>query len=459
MQDLTKNTIEINNETFQKILDNSSDEILVVDGNKRIVYVNKLCEKHYGLKPDHVIGRNVLDLYEQGYWSPSIIPSVFKDKKLTIMKQTTYIGSELITTAVPILNHNGDIELVVINSRQLQNFKNIKIIDEDITGKPDPLDSPESNIITNSEKMKKIIKLCQKVAPVDSTILIQGESGTGKGVMANYIHKMSQRKKGPLLTINCAAIPEELLESELFGYSQGAFTGANKNGKIGLIESANNGTLFLDEIGDISPKIQAKILQVIQDHEFIPVGGRETKKVNIRIITATNRNLYEMVQNKQFREDLYYRLNVIDIKVPPLRERIEDIIPLTYYFLNMFNKKHGMNQLISQETLDIFYNYSWPGNLRQLENLMEKLVVTTDSIIETSDLPDLIYQHSKPKQQLSLPEDLDLARNEVERNLIMTSYLKFKSSRKVAENLKISQTKAARLIRKYCASMNEEIHD
>lgn len=458
MQSKSKDSIEISNETLQKILDNSSDEIFVVDGNKRIVYVNKTCERHYGLKPDYVIGRDVLELYEQGYWSPSIIPIIFEQKKTISIMQTTHLGGELITTAVPILNHEGEIELVVINSKEMQEFKSVQLI-EDKSGVLSESDAPEANIITNSEKMKNVIKFCKKVAPVDSTILIQGESGTGKGVLANFIHKMSKRKKGPLLTINCAAIPEELLESELFGYSQGAFTGANKTGKVGLIESANHGTLFLDEIGEISLKIQAKLLQVIQDHEFIPIGGRETKKVDIRIVAATNRNLIEMVQNKQFREDLYYRLNVIDIKIPPLRERMEDIIPLTYYFLHKFNKQYEVNQLISQATLNIFYHYSWPGNLRQLENLIEKLVVTTDGIIELSDLPELIHQNIKSNALPSHPKSLDGALIEIENNLIISSYQRFKSTRKVAEDLHISQTKAARLIRKYCLHNNEAIEE
>lgn len=447
--------IQISHDTLQKILDNSSDEIFVVDGSQRIVYVNYACERHYGLKPAEVIGRNTMELFEEGYWTPSIIPSVFERKKTVTMKQTTYLGGELITTAVPILNQAGDIELVVINSKELQNYKSLEIKDAQ-TGQPADPDAPEANLITNSEKMESVIKFCKKIASVDSTVLIQGESGTGKSVLAKYIHKMSRRKKGPLLTINCAAIPEELLESELFGYAQGAFTGASKTGKVGLIESADNGTLFLDEVGEISPKIQAKLLQVIQDHEFIPVGGRETKKVDIRIIAATNRNLYDMVQNRQFREDLYYRLNVIDIKIPPLRERTKDIIPLTYYFLHKFNKQYGVNQLISQATLDIFSAYSWPGNLRQLENLIEKLVVTTDSVIEASDLPEHMLQHTKARiPSASLPAALDDALAEVEKQLVTAAYQKLGSTRRVAEHLRISQTKAARLIRKYGGSAGE----
>jgi len=445
--------LEITRETLHKILDHSSDEIFVVDGNKRIVYVNRVCERHYGLKPEEVIGKNSVELFEEGYWTPSVIPPVFEEKRTIVMKQTTYLGGELITTAVPVLNAADEIDLVVITSQQLQHFTSIRPgLEDPGSSEEEEGEQTEINVVTNSDKMKKILKMCQKIAKVDSTVLIGGESGTGKGVLAQYIHSVSHRKTGPLLTINCAAIPEELLESELFGYAQGAFTGANKTGKQGLIESANKGTLFMDEIGELSLKLQAKLLQVIQDREFIPIGGRETKKVDIRIIAATNRNLLEMTRNKQFREDLYYRLNVIDIRVPPLRERMEDITPLTYYFLNKFNKKYGTNQLISLETLGIFNQYLWPGNLRQLEHLIEKLVVTSDSVIEPEDLPDTFQKFTAGDSGIH-SSTLDGATEELERNMIQAAYRKYRSSRKVAQALKISQTRASRLIRRY---VNEE---
>jgi TyrR family helix-turn-helix protein/PAS domain S-box-containing protein len=447
-------TIDITLETLKKILDHSSDEIFVLDGKQRIIYVNSVCEKHYGLKPKDVLGKYNVELFEKGYWKPSIVPQVFEKKKPITQKQTTYIGAELLTTAIPILNEENEIEFVVITAQELQNYKTIKIKSKKEYNVSK--DNQDLNIITNCEKMKNILKFCQKIAVVDSTVLIQGESGTGKGVLANYIHQISKRKDGPFLTINCAAIPQDLLESELFGYSQGAFTGANRSGKMGLIEAANKGTLFLDEIGELSLSLQAKLLQVIQDKQFIPIGGHEVKKVDIRIIAATNRNLEDMVKNKQFREDLFYRLNVIDINVPPLRERREDIIPLTYNFLYKFNKKYDVNKLISQECLDIFTRYSWPGNVRQLENLIERLVVTSDSVIQREDLPELILENVKPNVQHILPQTLDEAIEQVKRTLVRNSYKKYRSSRKVAKDLDISQTRATKLIRKYCGDLVEK---
>ncbi|MFM1654815.1 sigma-54 interaction domain-containing protein [Brevibacillus sp. B_LB10_24] len=440
--------IEMSTEIFEKILDHSSDEIYVLDGDTRIVFINRVCEQHYGLKRSEVIGVKNEKLFKQGYWTPTVVPRVMAEKKPVTIKQTTYYGAELITTAVPILNRNQEIELVVITAHE-PNFKELTLSREE-NASEHPISI--GHIITNNPKMKELLGFCERVAAVDSTILIQGESGTGKGALAKFIHQVSQRKRGPMLTINCAAIPEELLESELFGYFQGAFTGANKAGKMGLIEAANNGTLFLDEIGEVPLKIQAKLLQVIQDRQFLPVGGTEVKQVDIRIIAATNRDLLKMVENKQFREDLYYRLNVIDVKIPPLRERPEDIIPLTYYFINRFNKKYQVDRLISQETLEILSNYSWPGNVRQLENVMERSVITTESIINPGDLPEIIHQHAKTGSPEAPWSSLDAAIEEVERKLVTKSYRKWKSSRKVAADLQISQTRASKLIRKYCGT-------
>ncbi|MBV6738133.1 sigma-54 interaction domain-containing protein [Priestia megaterium] len=452
--DVTSN-VEMTLQTLLKILDHSSDEIFVLDGEKRILYVNQACERHYGLKPTDVIGKYNVDLFEKGYWKPSIVPEVYKRKKPCYMKQQTYIGAELMTRAIPILNDSGEIELVVITSTETQTYKMVKAIEEDTEIRTTREDDETPEMITNSGKIKRILTFCRKVAPTDSTILIQGESGTGKGVLAHFIQQISKRKSEPFLTINCAAIPEDLLESELFGYSKGAFTGANKTGKPGLIEVADGGTVFLDEVGEIPLALQAKILQVIQDKQFIPIGSSEMKKVDVRIIAATNQNLIEMINNKLFREDLFYRLNVIDVQLPPLRERKEDIIPLTYNFLYKFNKKYNENKVISEDCLNTLIHYSWPGNVRQLENLIERLVVISDSVIQVADLPDMITDNLElePVTQIALSTSFDKAVDETKRILIRKSYQTYKSSRKVASDLHISQTKASKLIRQYCKDL------
>ncbi|MBY6053134.1 sigma-54-dependent Fis family transcriptional regulator [Cytobacillus firmus] len=445
--------VEMTLETLLKILDYSSDEIFVLDGEMRILYVNKVCERHYGLKPKDIIGKYNVELFEKGYWKPSIVPEVYRRKEPCYMRQQTYIGAELMTTAIPILNNKNEIELVVITSTEIQKMKIMNAIEDQIESKSTQQDEDEEiTIVTNSGEIKGILEFCKKVAPTDSNILILGESGTGKGAFSQYIHKVSNRNKRPFLAINCAAIPEELLESELFGYSKGAFTGANKLGKQGLIEAADGGTIFLDEIGEMPLSVQAKLLQLIQEKQFIPVGSSEMKKVDIRIIAATNQNLQTMIENKLFREDLFYRLNVIDIHLPPLRERREDIIPLTYNFLNKFNHKYNDNKVISEECLHILTHYSWPGNVRQLENLIERLVIISNSIIQIADLPDMIKESTNQAVCPSHYTTLDKALDETKRNLVRRSYQIHKSSRKVASDLGISQTKAVRLIKEYCGT-------
>jgi len=315
-------------------------------------------------------------------------------------------------------------------------------------------------IITHNEKMKYLINFAEQIAGVDSNVLILGDTGTGKGLFARHIHKNSLRKDGPFITINCAAIPEELLESELFGYSHGAFTGASKSGKKGLIELADKGTLFFDEIGELSLRMQAKILYFVQERQYIPVGGTEMKTADVRILAATNRDLLEMIDKGEFREDLFYRLNVVEINIPPLKERPEDIRALTSYFLGKFNKKYNVCREISKECMDLLCQYSWPGNVRELENFIERLVVAVREY-EIKPCHLTLMQRKRFKENPNIPDNLEISSlppnysfdsfiEKVEKEIITKAVEKFGSSRKVADALMISHSKAARLIRKYC---------
>lgn len=449
---------------LKKILDNSFDEIFVVDGKGMVVYVNEACERHYGLKPSDVIGKTVHYLVNEGYYSPALAPVVFREKKTVTLEQVTNFGKKLVVTAVPILNNQGEIEFVVMNSRDITHIEQLKH-DLDETRKLVEKYKQEvhelrqkeisfDGYIAHSKKMRACLQIAQRVAAVDSTVLILGESGTGKNVLAKFIHNHSTRKDGPFMSINCAAIPEQLLESELFGYCRGAFTGAEKSGKVGLVELADGGTLFLDEIGEVPLKLQAKLLELVQDNSFLPVGGKEHKKVNIRILAATNRNLLKLVEEKSFREDLYYRLNVIEIALPPLRERTEDIIPLLCYFLDRYNAKYKVSHQFSQKCLDMLVRYSWPGNVREVEHLVERLVVTVpETKILPEHLPENIraMQDSQPGGQ-SLPPITftdGVSIKEKEKELIIQLYRQLGSSYKVAAALNISQSKATRVIRKH----------
>ncbi|QGQ45581.1 sigma-54 interaction domain-containing protein [Metabacillus sediminilitoris] len=445
---------DLDMETLTKILDYSSDEIFVLDKNKKIIYVNDACKKHYGLNKEDVMGKLSLELVDKGYWFPSIFPDILERKEPITIKQTTVLGAELLTSAVPILNEKKEVELIVTTARELQSYKMLKGKEKDSDQRKEMEDSFTS-IITNNKKMKNVLKYARKVAATNSTILILGESGTGKSVLAQYIHENSSRKNGPFLTINCAAIPAELMESELFGYTPGAFTNANRSGKKGMLETVDRGTLFLDEIGDMPLPLQAKMLRVIQDKKFIPIGGTQEKTVDIRIITATNKDLYEMVKNKTFREDLYYRLNVVDITMLPLRERPEDISPLTYHFLYKFNRKYEMNKLISKDCLECLTHYSWQGNVRQLENLIEKLVITSDDVIGIHDLPEGVYRQSQLLIDKTVPTSLNEAIELAKKEMVRASYKLNRSSRRVAKDLQISQTQAVKLIREYCQDLQE----
>lgn len=455
---LEVNVKELVPEDYKKVIDNSYDEIFVVDNKGIVLYVNEACERNYGLKPSEIIGKTVHYLEAQGYYHPVITPVVFREKKRVTFEQETIMGIRLAVTANPVLNEQGELELVVLNSRDISNIAGLKYDLEETMQlvkqyktEVEELRKKEltrEEVIARSVQMKGCLELAQKVASVDSTVLILGESGTGKNVMAKHIHKMSKRKEGPFININCAAIPDHLLESELFGYTGGAFTGADREGKMGLFELANGGTLFLDEISEIPLRLQAKLLGAIQESTFMPVGGRKEKKVDIRIIAATNRDLAQFVKKGEFREDLYYRLNVIELDIPPLRERKEDIIPLLHYFLDKFDHKYKVLHRFSPDVIDMLINYTWPGNVREVEHLVERLVVTTgEGKISLRDLPKNIYQKEKEEESISVSDDRGI--KEVEKELIINAFKETGSSYKVANMLNISQSKANRLIRKY----------
>ena len=304
----------------------------------------------------------------------------------------------------------------------------------------------QDKIIIKSESMKQVVKLAIKVARVDSSVLITGETGVGKEVLARVVHKHSCRVNGPFIKLNCGAIQAELVESELFGYEPGAFTGARREGKPGLIELADGGTLFLDEIGDLPLNLQVKFLRVLQEREIQRVGGVETKGVNFRLIAATNKLLEDLVKQNKFREDLFYRLDVIPMTIPPLRERKEDILPLALYFLNKFSQKYGLSMRITPEVVAVLLNNDWPGNVRELENTIERLLVTGD----TDVAPDhLIHKSSSSneygKSCLNLRDILD----ETEKHLILQAFEQCKTTREMAEVLGISQSTVVKKMRKH----------
>jgi transcriptional regulator with PAS, ATPase and Fis domain len=300
-----------------------------------------------------------------------------------------------------------------------------------------------SGVTFRSNSMKDIATVAMRVAKVSTTVLITGESGVGKEVLARLIHKESPRKNNLFVKINCGAIPHDLLESELFGYQGGAFTGAQRQGKIGLFEVANNGTLFLDEIGELSLDLQVKLLQVLQDKTLVRLGSTRLIQVDVRVIAATNRDLQEMVNLRTFRSDLFYRLNVVPLHVPPLRERREDILPLVQQFLDELNTQYSLKKAFSEQALAILHDYQWPGNVRELHNMIERLVVTTsDVLIRTDSLPTSLLglTVSSDESGLSMKSKAD----EFERKLVREAVQNFGSTRAAAKHLKISQSTVVR---------------
>ncbi len=386
-------------EEFNAILDSSDDGIHITDGQGITLRFNKSCERIDGVRADYVIGKNMEELVREGIYSESVALAVIRDKKQISMLQKVN-GKEVVGTGTPVFK-NGELYRIVINSRDItelntlkRKLKESKLINKEYQNELQLLSSKEKaascNIIYNSDKMERIIDLTLRVAKVDSTVLIEGESGVGKGILSYFLHRNSLRCNKPFIKINCGAIPENLLESELFGYEKGSFTGANKEGKIGLVQLADEGTLFLDEIGELPLNLQVKLLNVIQNKEISRVGGNSVIPVDIRIIAATNRDLLDMVKKYKFREDLYYRLNVIPITLPSLRERKEDLPPLINHFLNTFNEKYNYNKTISPDAMKLLLSYNWPGNIREVENLIERLLVTSNNdMIDKYDISGL----------------------------------------------------------------------
>ncbi|HFK1716841.1 sigma-54 interaction domain-containing protein [Bacillus cereus] len=436
---------------LQDVFEYAFDEIFVTDEKGIVVRVNSTCERHYQLAAKELVGKHVKELQKDGIFYPSATLEVIEKKRPIELVQTTKSGEYLHVRTRPVFDDEGNLRRVISYSRDLTELYQLRQKVEEMdnqlkTYKKELRETYEhEGLIFKSLAMQKIVDTIKKVSVVDSTVLVLGETGVGKSRLVRHLHEVSHRKHESFYEINCAALPTNLIESELFGYSGGSFTGANREGKKGLLESAHKGTLFLDEIGEMPIEIQAKLLQVLQEKTFRPIGGRELKKVDVRIVAATNRDLSMMVKQGTFRKDLYYRLNVIPIAIPPLRERTEDILPLIYHYLQHFNKKYGRDVKLAPSTLQMFVGYPWEGNNREIENVIERIVITVDDVVTVEDLPLSMQEVAVEQSGQSLYKMLE----EVERNIILKAYKTYGSSYKVAEFLQISQSAATRKIKKF----------
>ena len=433
-------------------IDFSVDNIHLTDGEGNILRVNNAFEERVGSRRQDIEGKNVKDMETEGAYKPSVVRMVMQEKrKLTMMQQGP--SGKTITTSTPVFDQDGKLFRVVSNARLVEELALLGSYFSERVHDIEPDNCTEMKVTFESEVMKSLMKQMDYLTNVDSGILFTGASGTGKSWLARYLHEQSNRSVGRFMQINCAAIPENLMESELFGYEIGAFSGASRAGKPGLIELANKGTLFLDEIGDMPLALQSKLLQVIQIKQITRVGGEKPINLDTRIISATNRDLEEMIVDKTFRQDLYYRLNVIPIHIPALKERKEDIPPLIEWLTKKHNQRYQKNVILTQDVKSCLRLYEWPGNIREMENFIERLIVTNESGLATAeDLPNNILRNAKNVVEPIVIHKiipLNEAIEEVERQLIINAYTTLKSSYKVAESLGISQSAAFRKIKKY----------
>lgn len=378
--------IRQNYDILQEIIDNMRTGIWITDGEGKVLIVNNESVKTGGLTRDEVIGRTMDELLKVGYITESATLKVMASRKEECIVEELGTGGHCMTTSIPMFCQ-GEIDIIVSVERNISEVEKLKsLLNEQVEMKKElqkellkfqsRKDELCGRMVTRNINMLHIREMAEDIGKIDAAVMITGESGTGKEVIADIIHKSSRRREAPFVKVNCAAIPETLMESEFFGYEQGAFTGAGGNGKIGLFELADGGTLFLDEVGELSIPIQSKLLRVLQDKEVRRVGGEKSISVDIRIIAATNRDLKAEVAKGTFRKDLYYRLFVVPIALPPLRERKEDIELLTKHFLDIFNKQYNMKKTIGPEAMEIMERYQWPGNVRELRNVVERLVVS-----------------------------------------------------------------------------------
>lgn len=426
---------------FATMIDNMDQGVLVVDDESRVQFVNQTALKTLGVVQNNIIGKPIRFrplTFESNFTHGHMQHTVsWDDKSELIIGQLHNIqGRQLFLMAF----HQSHTSFSVANA---------------------PDEPHIEQLVGECRVMRQLKRLISRIAPSPSSVMVVGESGTGKEVVARAIHKLSGRRNKPFIAINCAAIPEQLLESELFGYVKGAFTGASANGKTGLIQAANTGTLFLDEIGDMPLMLQAKLLRAIEAREILPIGASSPIQVDIRIISATNQNLAQFIAEGKFREDLFYRLNVIPITLPPLRERQEDIELLVHYFLHLHTRRLGsVYPGIAPDVVEILRKHRWPGNLRELSNLMEYLVnvVPSGEVIDSTLLPPNLLNNGTTEQSdvtevseahLSLDDAGGTALEEMEKQMIREALSRHNSKKQVADELGIGIATLYRKIKKY----------
>lgn len=445
-------------------IDFSSDGILIADTLGNVTYINEAYEKTTGLTKKQILNRNLKDLLNEGLFNKCVSLHVLEYNEPISIIHKYISGKTALTTGNPVYDEEGSIIGVVCNTRnisELINLRNELYETKELTKRYSEeikvlrkIALFHEDFVYESKVMDETIKLALKVAAYDTTVLINGESGTGKEILAKFIHNESPRKDEPFIKVNCAAIPKDLFESELFGYMEGSFTGALKEGKPGMFELANGGTILLDEIGELPLPVQSKLLRVIQEKEVYRIGAKKSINLDVRILAATNRNLEEEVEKGDFREDLFFRLNVFPIKIPPLRKRMEDVPKLIQFFLEKLNKKYNKIISITEECINVLKFYSWPGNVRELENLVEYLfIMSTTDEIDVEQLPPRIIteqiEMNFSNEWLKGSSKLTYMVELYEKSLIQSTLKNYSSIRKASKALGIHYSTLSRKVKKY----------
>ncbi len=449
---------------LEAVFEHCHDGISIVDRHGKIVSSNPAMQRLYNLKPDDYVGKNVDDLVNEGIFNRSVSSRVLATGRPFTILQEVRSGVRCLTTGVPVMGEDGRVEMVVVNSHDVTELYALKESlrqSQKLAGgyQAELTDMriaqmQKEDIVVRSKKMLDILDLARRLAAVDTTVLIVGESGCGKEVVATLLHRASPRRsEKSFIKVNCGAIPRDLLEAELFGYEYGAFTGAAKEGRPGLFELADGGSIFLDEVGELPLDLQVKLLRVLQEKEFKRIGGSKVVRVDVRVIAASNRNLQDLVNQGKFREDLYYRLNVVPLKVPPLRERKEDIVALAQHYVRHFNRRYGFEKVLSAELIDVMESYHWPGNVRELVNLVERMVVTSKgNILGAEEFPlDTAAPNLLQAGGGCIPRGVNIHEvlSETEKNVIFSVLQNSRSTASAARSLGISRATLARKMRKY----------
>lgn len=459
--------MDFNDPSFRELLDALHDGVYITDADGITLKVNGAYERLTGLRSEDVVGQHMQALVEQGVISQSVSLRVLKEGKALSLMQSVSQGKRLLVSGTPILDAAGHVRYVVSTVRDMTELLRIKHERDELqqlkqlrnstaklhAGQRDDL--LDASPVANHPASGRLFGQARQVAASDVKVLLQGETGVGKTLIAQYIHKRSPRAAQPFLALNCGALPENLIEAELFGYVAGAFTGAGSKGKRGLLELAHHGTVFLDEIGEMSPYLQAKLLRFLSDGTFRRVGGDREERVNVRIISATHRDLERMVTEGEFREDLFYRLNVLNLQVPPLRERGQDIVLLARHFMQQACAQIQRTQCrLTPDTYPALLGNRWPGNVRQLQNVIFRAAAICESnLVQVGDL-DIAGTAVAQQQAGGEVTSLEAAVSAFEKELLETYYASHPSTRQLAARLQTSHSAIATRLRKYGIKAN-----